>query len=93
MEPLPESWAMTPEPELSRRPKGWREAVSFATSRSCTAICAGRSPLVYEFLNGVLHAGGVAFIPEACSQSAADCEPGVYLLQEQGASVAGEEAS
>jgi hypothetical protein len=41
----------------------------------------------------MLHAGGFAFIPEACSQSAADSQPGVYLLQEQGASVAGEEAS
>jgi hypothetical protein len=50
-------------------------------------------PLAYGFLNGVLHAGGVAFIPEACSQSAADSQPGVYLLQEQGASVAGGEAS
>ena len=51
------------------------------------------NPLEYQFLNGMLQPVGVAFILEAGSQSAADTQTGVDLLQEQGASVAGEEPS
>ncbi len=51
------------------------------------------NPLADEFLNGMLQPAGVAFILEAGSQSAADTQTGVDLLQAQGASVAGEEPS
>jgi hypothetical protein len=41
----------------------------------------------------MFHPVGVVFVTEAGSQSAADPHAGVYLLREQGASIAGEEAS
>ena len=52
-----------------------------------------KNPLASQFLNGMLQPVRVAFILAAGSQSAADTQTSVALLQERGTSVAGEEAS